>query len=78
MSDHKAVVIHVEVVGDGHLAVRARCCDDPSSESVLTVLELHRADEEIDADVSAHLDRVEKLHAARDHAQRHIARLVKV
>ena len=76
MSEHKARVTKVEAVGDGHLAVRARCCGDPTSESVLTVLELHRSDEEIDADVTAHLARIEKQHAARDHAKRHIERLL--
>jgi len=77
MSEHKAEVLKVEAIGDGHLAVRVRCCKDPSSDSVLTVMELHRSDEEIDADVAAHLARAEKLHAARDHAQRHLERLTK-
>lgn len=77
MPEHKAEVIKVEPVGDGHLAVRARCCGDATSDSVLTLLELHRPDEEIDRDVAEHLARIEKLHAARDHAQRHMARLIK-
>ena len=77
MSDHKAAVTKVEAVGDGHLAVRARCCGDKSSESVMTLLELHRPDEEIDADIAAHLARVEKQHAARDHAKHHVERLIK-
>lgn len=77
MSEHTAEVVKVEAIGDGHLAVRARCCKDKSTDSVLTVLELHRPDEAIDADVQRHLARIEKLHAARDHAQRHIERLVK-
>jgi hypothetical protein len=77
MSEHKAKVTKVEPVGDDILAVRARCCGDPTSESVLTVLELHRPDEDIDADIQRHLARIEKQHAARDHAQRHIERLLK-
>jgi hypothetical protein len=77
MNEHKADVSKVEAVGDGHLAVHARCCGDPSTESVLTLLELHRPDEAIDADIRQHLARVEKQHAARDHAQRHIERLLK-
>jgi hypothetical protein len=77
MSEHKAEVLKVEVAGDGMLAVRARCCKDASTESVLTVMELHRPDEAIDADVQRHLARIEKLHAARDHARRHIERLLK-
>jgi hypothetical protein len=74
---HKAEVISVEHVADGILAVKARCCDDETTDSVLTVLELHRADEEIDADVANHLARVEKLHHARDRAKAHIERLIK-
>lgn len=77
MSEHKAAVIKVEAGGQGHLAVRVRCCGDATSESVLTLMELHRTDEELDADIAAHLAQVEKQHAARDHAQRHIARLSK-
>lgn len=77
MSEHKAKILDVSAIGDGHLAVRARCCGDPSSESVLTLLELHRPDEDLEADIAKHLARVEKLHAAREHAQRHIERLLK-
>lgn len=77
MSEHKAAVVHVEAVADNILGVHARCCDDPTSESVLTVNELDRADEEIDQEVQEHLARVERLHAARDHAKRHIERLLR-
>jgi hypothetical protein len=77
MGEHKAEVVKVEAVGNDHLAVRARCCKDPKSDSILTVMELHRSDEAIDADIAAHLARIEKKHAARDHAQRHIERLIK-
>lgn len=73
---HKSEVISVEPVGDGHLAVIVRCCDDESSDSVLTLGELHRDDAELDRDIQAHQAKVEKLHAARDHAKRHIERLM--
>lgn len=73
--DHKAQIVKVEAVGDGLLAVHARCCGDASTESVLTLHEIHRDDAAIDADIAAHLARVEKLHAARDHAKAHIERL---
>lgn len=73
---HKSSVVSVEPTGDGHLAVRIRCCDDESSESVLTLGELHRGDAELDKDIQAHQAKVEKLHAARDHAKRHIERLM--
>jgi len=75
MSEHKAKVVAVEEVGDGLLAVRVRCCGDASSESVLTLHELHRDEAEIDKDIAEHLARVEKLHHARDRAKAHIQRL---
>jgi len=73
---HQATIIKVYVLADGILGVRVRCCGDESTESVLSLHELHRADEEIDEDIQAHLARVEKLHAARDHAKAHIERLM--
>lgn len=76
MAEHKAAIVGVVALGDGHLAVKARCCGDRSSDSVRTILELQRPDEAIDADVESHRQNVEKLHAARDHAQRHIERLI--
>jgi hypothetical protein len=72
---HQAKVIKVIEAGDGLLAVHARCCGDSSTESVLTVHELHRDDAEIDADIASHLQRIEKLHDARDRAKAHIERL---
>ena len=73
---HQAKVIEVKEAADGILAVRARCCGDSSTDSVLTVLELARPDSEIDQDIDVHLSRVEKLHAARDRAKAHIERLL--
>lgn len=72
---HKAEVRKVVEMGDGLLAVHARCCGDASTESVLTLHELHRSETEIDKDIATHLARIEKLHAARDHAKAHIQRL---
>ncbi|HLW79107.1 MAG TPA: hypothetical protein VKU44_05850 [Terriglobia bacterium] len=68
----------MEVVeaSDGALAVRARCCDDESTESVLTVYQLARTNEEIDAEVAEHLARVAGQHADRERAKAHIARLM--
>lgn len=72
---HSARVIDVAEVGDGLLAVRVRCCGDASTESVLTLHELHRADAELDKDIADHLARVETLHEARARAKAHIERL---
>lgn len=74
-SPHRARVLKVIEMGDGLLAIHARCCGDSSTESVLTLHELHRSEAEIDKDIDAHLARIEKLHAARDHAKAHIERL---
>jgi hypothetical protein len=57
--------------------VTVRCCKDKSTDSVLTLHELHRPDSEIDADIADHQARVETLHASRDHVQRHVERLLK-
>lgn len=75
MSEHRAKVVAVEEIADGLLAVRVRCCGDASTDSVLTVHELHRDDAELDADIAEHVARVEKLHHARNRAQAHISRL---
>jgi hypothetical protein len=74
---HKAEVTEVHAPADGMIAVRARCCGDQSTDSVLTIMELHREDAEIDQDIAAHLARVEKLHEARSRALAHIERLTK-
>lgn len=74
---HKAKIIHVHAVADGILAVKVRCCDDHSTDSVLSLHQLHRPEEEIDADIQNHLEIVQEKHAARDHAQAHIERLMK-
>lgn len=74
---HKAVVTKVYILADGILGVRARCCADESTESVLSLHELHRPDEEIDRDIQQHLAHIEKLHADRDRAKAHIERLMK-
>ena len=73
--NHKAQVLEVSEVGDGLLAVRVRCCGDATSESVLTLHELHRNEAAIDKDIAEYLARVEKLHAAREHVKAHVKRL---
>jgi peptidoglycan hydrolase CwlO-like protein len=74
---HTSAIVKVEPLGDGLLAVTVRCCNDKTTDSVLTLHELHREDSAIDADIQAHQARIEKLHAARDHAKAHIERLLK-
>jgi hypothetical protein len=73
---HKAKIVNVEEVADGILAVKARCCGNKTTDSVLSLHELGRADEEIDADIQQHLARVQQLHADRDRAKQHVERLM--
>lgn len=73
--EHQARVISVEEVADGLLAVRVRCCGEASTESVLTIHELHRDEAAIDKDIAEYCARVEKLHHARHRAKAHIERL---
>lgn len=73
---HQAKIVKVEAVADGVLMVKARCCSDPTTDSVLTIHKLEREDAAIDADVQNHLARVEKLHSDRDRAKAHIERLL--
>jgi hypothetical protein len=73
---HKAKIVKVEEVADGILSVKARCCGNKTTDSVLSLHELGRTDEEIDQDIQQHLARVEQLHADRDRAKQHVARLM--
>jgi hypothetical protein len=72
---HVSRIVKVTKLADGLLGVRVRCCNDPSSDSILTLHELHRDDAEIDSDIQKHQAKVEKLHEAAEHQKRHIERL---
>lgn len=74
---HKAEVIKAHAPADGIVAVHARCCGDPSTDSVLTLHQLDRPEVEIDADIATHLARVEKLHADRGRGLQLVQRLTK-
>lgn len=74
---HQSEIVHVAAASDGAIAVRVRCCGDQTTDSVLTIFELHRDNSEIDKDIAAHQARVEKLHEARSRAIEHMERLKK-
>jgi len=74
--EHTAKVISVETLGDDHLAVKVRCCGDESTDSCLTLTNLGRTEQEIDADIEAHRERVASQHAKRESAKRHVERLI--
>lgn len=63
---HTSRIIRTHRPVSGLLAVTIRCCDDPSTDSVLTIHQLHRSDDEILKDIEAHQARIEELHA-HDH-----------
>jgi hypothetical protein len=63
---HSTRIVQVSKPASGLLAVTIRCCDDPTTDSVLTIHQLHRSDEDIQKDIDAHKARVEELHA-HDH-----------
>lgn len=77
MTEHQAKITSVTAVADGILAVRARCCGDKSTESVLSLHQLDRDDAAIDQDIQDHLEKVAKQHADRERAKAHIERLLK-
>jgi hypothetical protein len=62
---HKAEIIEIQDLSDGALAVRARCCDDPLTDSVHTVYNLHaKEDLEIEREMADHAMNVEQKHQA--------------
>lgn len=73
---HQAKVVEIKEVADGILSVRARCCADKTTDSVLSLHGLDRGDSSIDADVQNHLTRVEQQHANRDRAKAQLQRLL--
>jgi hypothetical protein len=73
--EHRGRVIHVEELAGGLLAVTVRCCGEKTTDSVLTIGELHRDNAEIDKDIADHVARVEKLHHATARAKDHVLRL---
>lgn len=73
---HQAKIVSVTAVADGILAVRVRCCGDHSTDSVLSLHEIHRPTEELEADIQKHCAKVETTHANRERAREHIERLM--
>lgn len=73
---HVSKVVKVVPRRDGHLAVTIRCCEDPETDSVLTLHELQREDAAIDSDIQQHQARVEKLHGDSQRAFDHVQRLI--
>jgi hypothetical protein len=61
MAGHRAQVINYEVRADATIVVTARCCGDKLTDSNHTEHDL----DAIDANIDAHLARIETLHEKR-------------
>lgn len=66
---HKAKLVEVKALSDGALSIRARCCEDPSTDSCRTIYGLEQHTEEtLTAESAAHCADVERKHAATETA----------
>lgn len=73
--NHTPEIIKTEQVANGIVRFVARCCGDPSTDSVLTIHVRHDStEEEVEADIKLTLDRVSKEHAAVAHVHRILAK----
>ena len=74
---HTSKLVEVIHVADEALAVRVRCCDDPTTDSVHTIYGLHNLSEaDIDVQITQHKARVETKHEAKQRALQHVVRLM--
>jgi hypothetical protein len=72
---HKTEVIRA-IETDAAIAVTIRCCDNPKTDSVLTVHGVHKLTvEQLEAEVIKHHDRVASKHDAMGKAKDHISKL---
>jgi hypothetical protein len=60
---HSVRIVRREKPLSGLLSVTMRCCDDPKTDSTVTIHQLHRSDDEILKQVEAHKAKVATLHA---------------
>lgn len=72
---HSSSIVNVHEAADGILSVTIRCCGDPKTDSVVSIHELARSEEEIDQDVAVHRSRVEKMHEAKGRVKAHLERI---
>lgn len=73
---HQAKIVAVSKLAPGLIAVKVRCCDDPSTDSVLTLGGLDREQAELDVAIAAHHKKVETQHALDAQAEEHVKRLI--
>lgn len=73
-NNHSSAIVKITEPADGLLAVTVRCCNDSKTDSVLTLHNLERTGEELDAAIAVHQQKVESRHAAKHAALGHFAR----
>ncbi len=74
---HKTEVVNVKQLTDEAISIHIRCCDDPKSDSVLTVYGVaNMTPEQMEAQVVAHHDRVAAKHQGMVSGKQHLEALV--
>ena len=63
---HSSQIVQISKPVSGLLAVTIRCCDDPKTDSVVTLHLAAATDEEVEKAIEAHRAKVEELHAHDD------------
>jgi hypothetical protein len=73
---HTAKIIETKKLADGAIAVLARCCDDPSTDSWHTIYNLHaKESSDIQREATDHASNVEMKHLATQRADQALADL---
>jgi hypothetical protein len=77
ITPHSSQIIDVKELADGALSIMVRCCNDPKTDSTLTIYNLHQIDTaEIQRQANGHKSNVEQKHLAKQRAQAAIAALL--
>lgn len=73
MDEHEAKCVEIIELAGGWAGFRYRCCNDPSTDSYITILHPHQyTDEELDAKRATHQAGVEMRHQTMNDALEHI------
>ncbi len=75
---HTTQIVEVKQSSDGTLAVRVRCCNDPLTDSIMTIHFHGRTDEEIQQDIQKHHADVAQKHTWAGRAKNLLAQLTDI
>lgn len=74
---HKAKHIEIKQLSDGAIAVKTRCCDDPSTDSWITVyVKPESTEEELQLSLDTHAAKIENQHEAMSLHMKTISRIL--